>query len=1052
MEQRNKKFQLSIRTAVMAGFLFSSLLVAVVAITTQYYVNKNVAESTLATRYQQTLANIRDYLESIDTRAFQEINELKQLPRLLENPQISDETRQLLVAVMQRNPLFQSIYLGHQNGEVEKLINLQASPTLRQQLRAEEADRWLLIKVVNQGEQQQRRLEYYDRNFTLRHVWQHQSNIDISQQSWFSAANTDEAVKTQSYLLAEASTPAQSYSIKLPESETVLAISTELSSLSTMLKNRDAGSATEIYFYPQTGGVIASNQPEEALTSLPAAPRLELSNEQLSLIRDNPVLRITSETDWPPLNFSNNGVPSGYAVDMLNYISRMTGLEMRFVTGANWQELATKFVDGELEIMQPVFYSEFRNFMGEMTIPFVDVPYGVITTSNLPVTHISELNGKTIAIPQGWSLTERLQAEFPDISIIEVETVREVFSAVISGQVDAGMDTAITLQYIAAQQPADEITVHQGVDFAPAQLPTGLHFMVNRQRAGLADILNRSLENLSDNHHQALVDKWFNSIDKNRNLQALHIERFQNHVLPVSDDVQSLSLNNQSYFVYHQAVAINDAENHYVTIISPQKTVMDAVWSKTKNAMLVAGLMLLLLLPVSWWFVSVILDALKKTQHNIEHLQQRRFAAVETQSSHLLEFNDLSRKLNDLAMATQLYQQSHHYWTDSLVKSVARAIDAKSAYPTRHCALVPELTMLLADKAAESTDPAFTDFQLANEIQRRELSLAAWMHSFGKITTPEYLVDKRTKLEMLYNRIHEIRMRFEVLWRDAEIEFLQQSMQQPENREMYEEALKVKQLQLEDDFAFVAQCNIGTEFMDQNANERLKRLAKKTWERHFDDQLGLSPVELDQQRASTHSLPATEQLLADKAEHIIPRNAKATADAIAGKNNLNQPEHGFNHGELYNLTIESGTLTTEERFRINEHILTTIKMLESLPYVDELSNIPRYATTHLETINGSGYPRGLTAAELSVPERIIMLANVFEALTAADRPYKKGKTLSVAIFILHQLVEQELMDRDIFELFLTSGVYKQYAERFMASEQIDEVDISKYLREEDRYI
>ena len=127
-------------------------------------------------------------------------------------------------------------------------------------------------------------------------------------------------------------------------------------------------------------------------------------------------------------------------------------------------------------------------------------------------------------------------------------------------------------------------------------------------------------------------------------------------------------------------------------------------------------------------------------------------------------------------------------------------------------------------------------------------------------------------------------------------------------------------------------------------------------------------------------------------------------------------------------------------------------MLESLPYPDELSNIPRYATTHLETMNGTGYPRGLTADDLSVPERIIMLANVFEALTAADRPYKKAKTLSVAIFILHQLVEQELMDRDVFELFLTSGVYKHYAEKFMAQEQIDEVDINKFLREEERYI
>lgn len=236
---------------------------------------------------------------------------------------------------------------------------------------------------------------------------------------------------------------------------------------------------------------------------------------------------MSSETDWPPLNFSNNGVPSGYAVDVLNYISRMTGLEMQFITGSNWQQLATQFVDGELEIMQPVFYSEFRNFMGEMTIPFVDVPYGIITTSETPISSITELKGKTVAIPEGWSLTGRLQVEFPDINIIEAKTTREVFEAVISGKADAGMDTAITLQYITAQEYAEKITVHQNVDFSPAQLPTGLHFMVNRQRAGLADIFNRALENLSETHHQALVDKWFNSIDITGNPQAFRIERFK---------------------------------------------------------------------------------------------------------------------------------------------------------------------------------------------------------------------------------------------------------------------------------------------------------------------------------------------------------------------------------------------------------------------------------------------------------------------------------------------------------------------------------------------
>ncbi|HAO23718.1 MULTISPECIES: HD domain-containing phosphohydrolase [unclassified Methylophaga] len=1051
MEKRNKKFQLSIRTAVVAGLILFSLLVAVASITVQYYFNKNAAESSITKRYQQTLKSIHEYLDSIDTRAKNEINELAQLPAIAENPRMSGDTRQVLMAVMQRNQLFQSVYIGQQSGDVEQLINLQSSPDLRPHLRAEEADRWLLIKIFNQGEQQQRRLEYYDRNFTLRHVWQHNSDIDINHHPWFSDAKTNAAIKTQSYLLAEIKTPAQSYSIKLPDSGAVLAITAELSPLSTLLQNRDLGKATEIYFYPQTGGVIASNQPEKSTALLPAAPRLELSNEQLAIIQNDPVLSVTSEIDWPPLNYSNNGVPSGYAVDVLAYISRMTGLEMQFISGESWQELATQFVDGELEIMQPVFYSEFRNFMGEMTIPFVEVPYGIITTSQTPITHISELNNKTVAIPEGWSLIGRLQADFPDINIIETETTRGIFEAVISGKADAGMDTAITLQYITAQEYADEIMVHQGVDFAPAELPAGLHFMVNRQRTGLAEIFNSALENLSDTHHQALVDKWFNSIDREGNPQAFSFDRFRSDALQVSDELQSITLNGQDYYVYHRAIEMNDAESQFLTIISPQNTVMSMVWSKSKNAALVAALMLLLLLPFSWWFASILVSRLKKIQLDIDHVQQRHFAAINSQSSHLLEFNALSDKLRDMSLATQFYQKSHQQWTDSLVESVAHAIDAKSAYPTRHCELVPELTMLLADKASESNESAFKDFQLDNDVQQRELRLAAWLHSYGKITTPEYLVDKRTKLEMPYNRIHEIRMRFEVLWRDAEIEFWQQTMQRPEKRTVYEDALKVKQIQLEDDFAFVAQCNIGTEFMDQNTNERLKRLSKISWQRHFDDQLGLSPVELARYHDSNTRLPATEQLLDDKPEHIIPHNQKAAEDAKSGVN-LNQPEYGFNHGELYNLTIESGTLTKEERFRINEHILTTIKMLESLPYPDELSNIPRYATTHLETMNGTGYPRGLTAENLSVPERIIMLANVFEALTAAERPYKKAKTLSVAIFILHQLVEQQLMDRDVFELFLTSGAYKQYAERFMAAEQIDEVDISRFISDADRYI
>jgi HD-GYP domain-containing protein (c-di-GMP phosphodiesterase class II) len=158
------------------------------------------------------------------------------------------------------------------------------------------------------------------------------------------------------------------------------------------------------------------------------------------------------------------------------------------------------------------------------------------------------------------------------------------------------------------------------------------------------------------------------------------------------------------------------------------------------------------------------------------------------------------------------------------------------------------------------------------------------------------------------------------------------------------------------------------------------------------------------------------------------------------------PKYLYNLGELHNLAISRGTLSAEDRFKINEHIISTIKMLESLPFPEDLKRVPRYASTHHETMRGSGYPRRLKGEELSIPERIMVLADIYEALTAADRPYKKAKPVSAALDILHSMVLNDHVDVEVFELFLTSGVYLDYAKRFLPSTQIDEVDIKKYLR------
>lgn len=233
--------------------------------------------------------------------------------------------------------------------------------------------------------------------------------------------------------------------------------------------------------------------------------------------------------------------------------------------------------------------------------------------------------------------------------------------------------------------------------------------------------------------------------------------------------------------------------------------------------------------------------------------------------------------------------------------------------------------------------------------------------------------------------------------------------------------------------------------MSDDKVARIRSIAETTWMRNFDDQLGLSPIEA-LNRESSSSLPATELLLSDKPEHIVKRDRPLEFDPKY-QIKMDVPEHLYNLGEVYNLSIARGTLTAEDRFKINEHMLGTIKMLENLPFPKELSRVPRYASTHHETLKGTGYPRRLTGDDLSIPERILVISDIFEALTAADRPYKKAKPISVAVDIMYKMALDEHLDIELFRLFLTSGTHIRYAETYLKPEQIDHVDLSKYVVE-----
>ncbi|WP_396270187.1 HD domain-containing phosphohydrolase [Ideonella sp.] len=383
---------------------------------------------------------------------------------------------------------------------------------------------------------------------------------------------------------------------------------------------------------------------------------------------------------------------------------------------------------------------------------------------------------------------------------------------------------------------------------------------------------------------------------------------------------------------------------------------------------------------------------------------------------------------------------------ESFIRMIASAIDAKSPYTGGHCARVPELTKMLARAACEAQDGAFADFQLKPQ-DWEAVHVGAWLHDCGKMTTPEFVVDKATKLETLYDRIHEIRMRFEVLKRDAEIR-MWKSVVAGEVSSTAHARLMHELAELDHEFRYVAMCNEGDEFVSPERAARLREIGSRTWMRTLDDRLGISREE--RQRKATAqpapTLPVAEPLLADKPEHLIPHDTPpVTAPGNRWGFNMTAPEWQYNRGELANLSVPRGTLTPEERFKINDHIAQTIVMLSQLPFPKHLQQVPEMAGSHHEKMDGKGYPRGLKGPEMSPVARMMALADVFEALTAVDRPYKEGKKLSEAIRILSFMKRDGHIDPDVFELFLRSGVYRLYAAQFMKPELIDAVDVDSYL-------
>ena len=356
-------------------------------------------------------------------------------------------------------------------------------------------------------------------------------------------------------------------------------------------------------------------------------------------------------------------------------------------------------------------------------------------------------------------------------------------------------------------------------------------------------------------------------------------------------------------------------------------------------------------------------------------------------SNELVELVQALSSQASVALTNQLLIEEQKTLFRSFIKLVVDALDNKDPVTGGHCNRVPLLTMMIAEFINSDTSDKYKNFSFS-EDELDEIYVAGWLHDFGKVATPDHIMNKSTKLQGLYDKIDQIKLRFEILKRDVEIEFYKNKLS---NVEIDKELLNSKLQKIDEDFKFLETSNVGGEFMSKDLQKRVYDIAEQK-------------IELDKK---------SSLILSDE--------------------------------EIDFLTISKGTLSKEDRQIMENHVSLSYELLDKLPYPDHLKKVPFYAGCHHEKLNGEGYPNGYTEDQLPLQARIIAIADVFEGLTAPDRPYKEPYKLSKALNILKFMVNDGEIDPDLFHLLITKKLYLKYANEHLNPSQIDSIDENKLL-------
>jgi HD-GYP domain-containing protein (c-di-GMP phosphodiesterase class II)/ABC-type amino acid transport substrate-binding protein len=1047
---------ISIRLNLLAYFILVVSLVAGTLIAVEYYYSNKLAHSAAQDSFRLVAKNLSTYINEQTDQHDQALTLLGAEAQLI-NEDISAEhplARSMMTTLMKKSPGIFATYIGRNNDDFYQIINVESDPLVRIEYRLDDDIRWLEIRISGEGEGRKSVVRQLDQALNIVKTEESQTTYRPTIRPWYLQAGfSDTTVQTEPYWFNEINGSGITLAQKLTHSDGVIAVDLTMNSYSDFLRSQLPENIQEVMLFDRHGKKYASSRKivttERKALDFSATQPISLTEQERAFLAANPQITITNETDWPPYDFAEHGEPTGYSIDLIKLIAAKTGINFKFINGLSWSQLITLFKQGKIDVLQSAYFEQERTQFGIYTEPMYGIKNQLIVPSSSEINTLNDLEGKKVAIVEGWSTVDFLKKNHPGIEVVTYPTPIETYVAVSFGEAEATIDTELAMAYYAKMLNLSNLSAASWVSDFDGGQPRGLHMLVQKDKQILREILDKALESITEEERQLINRRWLRTDQEALGEDSIPTQMLLNAILE-TDDLAEFSKANtngtpDSYFGFS---TLFDEENNnaHIGIIATVDRMVGPYMEQVRISLYAATVVLLFAFMLVMWVTSRILRPIHALMHENDKVGQRRFSEVKLIESRITEFSQLSQSLIDMSDSIRQYEKSQEELMEALIQLIADAIDAKSPYTGGHCIRVPTIAIQLAEEAAKESTGPFADFRFDDEDAVREFRIGAWLHDCGKVITPEHVVDKATKLETIYNRIHEIRTRFEVLWRDAEITALKKRLDGEEPQQV-EAWLNNEQQRLQDDYAFLAECNIGGEFMSDEMQERIRALADQRWQRHFSKLIGLSQDEEKRlvEDDLNEQLPIEEKLLDDKPEHVIPRVDFDHEAYEAQGFKVPVPDNLFNKGEVYNLCIKRGTLTEEERYKINEHVIMTIRMLEQLPLPENLSQVPEYAGTHHETLIGTGYPRKRTKDELSIPARIMALADVFEALTATDRPYKKGKKITEAMKILSFMVKDQHIDGDVFELFLRSGIYLDYCEKFLEPEQIDEINIEDYL-------